>query len=145
MGSRVDRAAQNSGCCRSPIASEKLQHIVPKTYQIPLRVHLTQTPQQELPEPSHLLDLTENRFTDPLALRINRPAFERSKLSAHTFLKARIFRNSSPRRRQRLVSVLDPSSGHISINLLLRQIAYVFLAEVATVGGHLSGFGTFEV
>ena len=91
--------AWNSGRCRSPGASEKLQHIVPKAYQIPLRTHLTQAAQEELPKTSHLLDLTEDRFTDLLALRINRPAFDRSKFSAHPFLQACILRNSSPRHR----------------------------------------------
>ena len=41
--------------------------------------------------------------------------------------------------------MLDASGGHISIDLLLRQIGYVFLAEVATVGCHPSGFGTTQV
>jgi predicted translin family RNA/ssDNA-binding protein len=62
----VDRAAQSSGRCRSPIASEKLHHVVPKAYQIPLRTHLTQTAQQELSEAAALLDLAKDRFTDPL-------------------------------------------------------------------------------
>jgi hypothetical protein len=124
-------SARNSGCGRSPIASEKLQHVVPKAYQIPLRTYLAQPTQQKLPKPSHLFDLTKDRLTDLFALCVNRSAFDRSKFSAHAFLEARILRNPSPRHRQWLISVFDTPSGYISINLLLRQIGDIVFAEVA--------------
>jgi len=54
---------------RSPIASEKLQYVVPEAYQIPLRTYLAQPTQQKLLKPSHLFDLTEIRFTECIILQ----------------------------------------------------------------------------
>ena len=73
-----------------------------ETNQIPLPTDPINPSQQKLPKPSHVFNLTKDRFTDLLALRVNRPSFDRSKFSRHTFLDTCLFRDSTPRRPRSL-------------------------------------------
>ena len=50
-----------------PTKAEQLEQVVADADQRPLALHLLQTPQQELPEPSALLDLAEDRLHRPHA------------------------------------------------------------------------------
>src|ERR1700730_17275136 len=68
---------------RSPAEAIQLENVVRRAYQRPFALHLLESTQQELPEATGLLDLTNDRFDDRFACGIDSRARLGVQLAGH--------------------------------------------------------------
>ena len=113
----------------SPCGVGQFEQIMDGANHRPLASDLVETPQQELPEASGLLDLSEHRLDDLLALPVAATPAGALELPCHGGL-ARPFRPLS-RTRRMLLAVARPSRGEVASDAAASEMAEVLLVAVA--------------
>src|SRR5215216_2844827 len=77
----------------------EFENVVRRADQRPFPLHLLESTQQELPEAASVLDLSDDRFHDSFARRIDRRAGLRVQLAGHPVNDRRALRQRSSRTR----------------------------------------------
>src|SRR5262245_59327289 len=83
----------------------QLENVVCGAHQRPFALYVLETPQQELPETARLLDLSDDRFDESFACRVDGRAGLRQQLPGHAVDDGRVFRQGSSRTRARPLPV----------------------------------------
>src|SRR6188508_295075 len=77
------RSSPRSESASSHAEAIQLENVVRRTHQRPFTLHLLESPQQELPKATRLLDLSDDRLDDPFARCIDGGAGLREQLAGH--------------------------------------------------------------
>src|SRR5438309_7496750 len=120
--------------CRLP-RSGQLQQVVHDADQAPLALHLRESSQQELAEPSPLFDLTEHWLGQCLAQSVATAPPRSRQLGSHR-RHASACRYATPPGSARIAVALA-SRGDVTVNVMASQNGEVALGAVARIGREL--------
>src|ERR1700692_2846693 len=110
---------------RSPAEAIQLENVVRRAYQRPFALYLLESPQQELPEATGLLDLANDRFDDRFARRIDRRAGLGVQLAGHPVDDRRDLRQQLPL----VVRLLRHGLAHDQLQIVHRHLDVIGLDE----------------
>src|SRR6202790_1333627 len=124
---------------RSPAEAIQLENVVRRAYQRPFALYLLESPKQELPEATGLLDLANDRFDDRFARRIDRRAGLGVQLAGHPVDDRRGLRQGAARTGSRPLAMGLLPRRDVRIDGRVRDRRQVRVRAIARVGEQLGG------
>src|ERR1700688_3329546 len=122
---------------RSPAEAIQLENVVRRAYQRPFALYLLESPQQELPEATGLLDLANDRFDDRFARRIDRRARLGVQLAGHPVDDRRGLRQRAARTGPRPFAMSLLPRRDVRVDGPVRDRRQVRVRAIARVGEQL--------
>src|ERR1700730_5077052 len=122
---------------RSPTEAIQLENVVRRADQRPFALYLLESPQQELPEATGLLDLTNHRFDDCFALGIDRRARLGVQLAGHPVDDRRGLRQRAARTGPRPFAMALLPRRDVRVDGPVRDRRQVRVRAIARVGEQL--------